>query len=252
MIQTYQGNFLEYLLGIPDATFDAVITDFPYNTTQAAWDKKKAVEFSMLLKTWMVELNRVVKNNLIITTSNQPFTTDLINTNRKFWRDELVWDKVRTSGPLNARRRPMRQHETIQIFYAKQPHYTSQMRYGFTPYEQKSSAHHTSTLYGKQTQFTTRSEHGERFPTTILTFPKARGKHPTKKPLELYRWLIRSYTKENDLILDPFGGELTTAAAAHAENRRCVTCELDTKLYADGLAYLKQLNVPYEEHEHRT
>ena len=246
MINLHFGNCLTYLRTLPADTFDACITDLPYNTTQAKWDKRKRDEFLADLAAWISEINRVTKNKLFITTSNQPFTTDLINANRQYWRDELVWDKVIMSGPLNAKHRPLRQHETIQIFYDKKPHYTTQFTYGHKPYAATFEPKNTSTLYGKQSSWTTISN-GERYPGTILRVRKVRGKHPTKKPEELYRWLIRSYTRLGDHVLDPFCGEGTTLLSAAAEDRLATGCELDPMFYTYTLHALEKYAIPYTE-----
>lgn len=146
----------------------------------------------------------------------------------------LIWDKVRKTGFLNAKRMPMRQHENIEVFYKKQPTYNPQM-VKCKPHQRnhsRGSGNHKETnrnygQFGKAEEIIT----DEKYPSSILTFPKGHSKedwiHPTQKPTNLLQYLIRTYSNEGDLVLDNFAGSGAACIAAIREKRDFIGIELD-------------------------
>ena len=147
---------------------------------------------------------------------------------------DLIWDKKLSSGFLNAKRMPLRRHEQILCFYKKPPTYNPEMvtrgkvrKKGITTETGK----HTSN-YGNFKNSVV--ENNEYYPTSIIEVSNANRKdklHPTEKPVELFEWLIKSYTNENDLILDNTAGSGTTAIACLNTNRQFIVMEKDAKYY---------------------
>lgn len=213
---------------IPDGTIDLILTDPPYGVTDCSWDKRPDLAFM-----WQ-EFNRVLKpNGAALVTATQPFATDLINSNRKYFRYDLVWVKSNPVGHLNSHRMPMRQHELVLVFYRRLPTYNPQMMPGAprVARELKSKAGEPGIV--KSGVYRARKDikyaHEGRYPTSILPFAKEGGKsrHPTQKPVALFEYLVRQYTAPGDVVLDPFMGSGTTAVAASDSGRLYIGFETD-------------------------
>ncbi|OHD22781.1 MAG: hypothetical protein A2Y38_20145 [Spirochaetes bacterium GWB1_59_5] len=208
---------------VPDGSVDLILTDPPYGVTACAWDKRPDLEAM-----WR-EFNRIVPDRgAIVVTATQPFATDVINANRRFFRYDLVWAKSNPVGFLNARRMPLRQHELVLVFYRKLPVYNPQM----VPGEIRvSGARAPSDKPGVYARYKTLAhESHERYPTSLLPFDKdgaGEGRHPTQKPLSLFEYLVRTYSAPGALVFDPFMGSGTTALAARRTGRRYLGFELD-------------------------
>ena len=234
----YLEDCLEGMKKIDDCSIDAIICDLPYgclnkNNTNAQWDK--IIPFDKLWK----QYERIIKNNgAIVLFAQGMFTARLMMSNPKLWRYNLVWDKVAKSGFLNANRMPLRQHEDICVFYKKLPTYIPQ-KTKCEPHKRNHAKgngklQHKNSCYGTFIDVpTTISD--EKYPTSIISTPKEHNFgcffHPTQKPVELLRYLIRTYTNEGDLILDNCIGSGSTAIAAIRENRHFIGMELDDKYY---------------------
>lgn len=210
---------------IPDKAIDMILCDLPYGTTKNNWDI--VIPFVPLWEHY----ERIIKDNgAIVLTASQPFTTDLINSNRKLFRYDLVYEKTLGSGFLNAKRMPMRYHEDIIIFYKKLPIYNPIMWGG----ENKKGINKSTdngTNYGKMTKFNRfYDDGGLRYPKSIIKISTGdRTKeqfHPTGKPVKLMAYLIKTYTNEGDLVLDNCMGSGTTARACIDLNRRWIGSEL--------------------------
>lgn len=219
---------------IPDKSIDLILSDPPYaclnkNNKAARWDKE--IDLQELWK----QYGRIIKDNgAILLFAFGIFDAKLILSNPKLWKTTLIWDKVRKTGFLNAKKMPMRQHENIEVFYKQQPTYNPQM----VKCEPRQRNHsrgngtHKETnrnygKYGKAEDIIT----DEKYPSSIITFAKGHGKedwlHPTAKPIELLRFLIRTYSNEGDLVLDNFAGSGSTCIAAIRENRKFIGMEMD-------------------------
>ena len=187
------------------------------------WDKK--LDLNKLFQ----EYKRIVKIGGVIALFSQlPFSVDLINANRKQFRYEWVWEKSQGLGFLNARKMPLRCHESILIFYDKLPTYNPQFTKG-KPYEKLNGS---STTYGKKQDVITKNS-GIRYPRDVLRFKSVNctfGKkvyHPTQKPVDLLEYLIKTYTNEGETVLDNCMGSGSTGVACVNTNRNFVGIELD-------------------------
>jgi site-specific DNA-methyltransferase (adenine-specific) len=225
----YKGNYMDLIQKVDDKSIDLILTDPPYNRTNLEWDKKIDISFMMS------EFLRIIKDNgAIIITSMFPFSFDLILCARKYFRYDLIWEKDRAAGFLNANRMPLRAHEHILFFYKKLPVYNPQKLPGKLS-KSKSNGH--CDIYGKYKIIDYSSD--LRYPRSVLKFetPKCLwGKyqaekivHPTQKPIGLFEFLIKSYSNENDIILDSFIGSGTTAISAIKNNRNFIGFELQEK-----------------------
>lgn len=232
-MQLYNGDCLEVMKTIPDKSVDMICCDLPYEVTQNKDDIK--IPFEPLWK----EYERIIKDNGCIALFAQGlFYVDLVNSNRKLFRYDLVWDKVLTSGFLNAKRMPLRQHEQIAIFYKKLPTYNPQFTQG-KPLHGKGISYMDKELknqnYGQfhQTE-DLRKGSTEKYPTSILKFPKPHpsvAKHRTEKSIECIEYLIKTYTNEGDLVLDNCMGAGSCGIACKRSNRNFIGIELDKNYF---------------------
>lgn len=235
-VRLYRGDCMEWFPRLPKAWGDAIVTDPPYGTTDAAWDK--AVDWSVL---WPM-LDAASSAETVVTASfaAQPFATDLINSDRRRFRYELVWDKGTVVGFLNANRQPLRQHELVLIFArrSKGSVYNPQFTEG-APYTVKNRADR-STLYRSHGASRTTKNPGIRYPTSVLRFKKQRKHHPTSKPVALCEWLIRTYSREGALVADPFLGSGSTGVAAIQTGRRFVGIEREPGYFDTAVDRIKE------------
>jgi site-specific DNA-methyltransferase (adenine-specific) len=225
----FNGDCLKLMGKIPNKSIDLILCDLPYGVTQN--QKDVVIPFDKLWKHY----ERIIKDNGAIVLFGQgTFYVDLINSNRKLFRYDLVWDKQLTSGFLNAKRMPLRKHEQIAVFYKKLPIYNPQFTQG-KPLHSKGVSYkdkeHKNQNYG-EFHMTDDSRAGstEKYPTSILSFAKPHpsiAKHRTEKPIDLLRYLIRTYTNEGDLVLDNCMGSGSTIVASLLENRRAIGIEID-------------------------
>ena len=224
------GDCLELMKSLDDSSIDMILTDFPYGTINKrnTWDTILDYE-----KFWK-EAYRVCKlNAAIVSTAAQPFTSVLISSNYKHFKYTMVWEKSKATGYLNAKKQPMRAHEDIVVFYRKQPTYNPQMVQG-SPYD-KGKAVRDTEAYGVQTEaIHVKNNSGLRYPRSVQYFKTAESEgkhHPTQKPVDLYRWLVRTYTNEGDTILDPCMGAGTTGISAVMEGRSFVGMEMGQEYF---------------------
>jgi len=235
VIKIWQGDCFEWMETIESQSVDAIITDPPYGTTDLPWDKK------LDLMAWWRAAGRVVKpGGVIAMFSAQPFTTDLIQSNRKWFRYELIWRKSMASGFLSAKIRPMRVHENIIVFSSQFKRsndgkraartYNPQFTLG-KPYTKKAGSGLKSAHYRFEGESLARTNEGRRYPVDVLDFPHGNHKslHPTQKPLELMRWLVLTYSNAGELVLDPFAGSGSTLAACYETGRRAIGIEREGK-----------------------
>ena len=216
---------MELLKQVDNKSVDMIFCDLPYGVTRNDWDKPLPIE-----ELWQ-EYKRIIKDNgIIILTATQPFATDLINSCRELFRYDLIFEKTLGSGFLNAKRMPMRYHEHILIFYKNLPKYNPIMGQGNRKKGINKSTDNGSN-YGKKTKFNYEyDDGGRRYPKSIIRISTGdRTKeqfHPTGKPVELLRYLIKTYTDEGDIVLDNCMGGGTTAVACKQLNRNFIGMEL--------------------------
>ncbi len=215
-----QGDCLELMKSIPDKSIDMILCDLPYGTTKNKWDS--VIDLELL---WQ-QYERIIKDNGCITLfAQQPFASVLGYSNLKNLKYEWIWEKDNGTGFLNAKKMPLKIHENILIFYKKPPTYNPQMRIGYKPYEQKSGR--GSNNYGEQIRVITKNN-GERYPIDIIKFKRDKEKlHPTQKPVALLEYLIKTYTNENEVVLDNCMGSGSTGIACLNTNRKFIGFELD-------------------------
>lgn len=229
MIDLRLGDCLELMKDIPDRTIDMVLCDLPYGVTQNK--KDIALPFDKLWE----QYERIIKENgAIVLFAQGTFYIDLVNSNRKLFRYDLIWDKVLTSGFLNAKRMPLRKHEQIAVFYKKLPTYNPQYSQG-KPLHGKGTSYmnkeHKNSNYGEFKQLEDiRKGSTEKYPTSILKFAKvhpSKAIHPTEKSIELLEYLIKTYTNEGETVLDNCMGSGSTGVACINTNRRFIGIEID-------------------------
>jgi site-specific DNA-methyltransferase (adenine-specific) len=214
----YQGDCLELMKQLPDKSIDLVLTDPPYGVTQNLQDV-------------CVDMSLFINHYPSVIFSQQPFTADLVSGNKKLFKYEIIWDKVLTSGFLNANIMPLRRHENILIFGKVK--YNPQKIMGAKNHSKGTPKVCKNENYGNYDFIDNADKLGElKYPNSIITFSKPHpsiAKHRTEKPIDLILWLLKTYSDEGDLILDPFMGSGTTALACKMLNRNFIGFELEPK-----------------------
>ena len=230
MNQILNGDCLELMKDIPNGSIDMILCDLPYGTTQNKWDA--VIPFDLLL----LQYKRVLKTNgAIVLTASQPFTSFLIVNLIELYKYSWTWDKVnKFSGHLNAKKQPLRIVEDICVFYSSQPTYNPIMIKG-EPYTVISKGAKSSN-FGSQIDKVKTVNEGLYYPKNLISIKgDKRGDegriHPTQKPIELFEYLIKTYTNENDLVLDNCAGSGTTAIACINTNRNYICMEKEQKYY---------------------
>lgn len=238
--ETWLGNCLELMNDIPDGSIDMILCDLPYGTISCMWDV--IIPFDKL---W-AQYNRICKSNAaIVLFGSQPFTTDLILSNRKSFKYPLVWKKNVPTGMSAAKYRPMKYHEDILVFYREQPSYNPIMKervgvgkscYNYDHYCGDSN-------HVKLDKIKKKYDPNFVQPSSVLDFkvvPNRNGKlHPTQKPVELCEYLIKTYSNEGNLILDNCAGSGSTLVAAKNLNRQFIGIEKEKEYYDICLERLK-------------
>lgn len=226
------GDCLEAMKDIPDGSVDAIICDLPYgvlnkNNPSAQWDK--IIPFEPLWE----QYERIIKDNgAIVLFAQGMFTAQLMMSNPKLWRYNLIWDKCRSTGHLNANRMPMRSHEDICVFYKQLPTYNPQMTLGEKNHHRGAQSKISNNCYGK---FGTVKETftNEKYPKSIIKVEKEHKDfyHNTQKPVDLIAYIIRTYTNKGETVLDSCCGSGTTAIAAIREKRNWICIEKSEEYY---------------------
>lgn len=224
--KVYLGDCLELMPKIADKSVDMVLCDLPFGTTRNKWD------IIIPLEPLWQQYNRIIKDNgAIVLFGQQPFTSMLVMSNPKMFKYEWIWEKESGSGFLNAKKSPLKIHENILVFYKNQPAYNPQMRTGFKPYTCKQGGIGNNYDF-KHNKETVTENNGERYPVDIIKFNRDKEKyHSTQKPVELLRYLIRTYTNENDVVLDNTMGSGSTCVAAIREKRNFIGIELNDEYF---------------------
>ena len=239
-----QGDCLEVLPQLiqEGTTVDLVLTDPPYGTTNNS--KDIIIPFNEM---WPC-IKGIRKNNApTLLFAQGLYYVDLVSSNRKEFKYDFVWDKILTSGFLNANRMPLRRHEQIAVFYKKLPTYHPQFTEG-KPLHSKGtnylSKKYKNQNYGefKQTD-DNRKGCTQKHPTSIITYQKPHSsiaKHRTEKSIDMLEYLIKTYTNEGDIVLDFTAGSFTTGIACQNTNRKFIGIELDEHYYNIGVQRMKE------------
>ena len=228
MIDLYKGDCLEVMdeLIAKGVVVDAIITDPPYGTVFCEWDL--IIPFD---KMWN-RLNKLIKpNGTIVLFCGEPFSSALRMSNIKNYKYDWYWKKSIKSGHLNAKSQPMRNTENICVFYDKKPTYNPQDLIPFNKIKKRGSSPATNnTKCGLENlqKFTN-------YPSHDLNFKNVHKKvHETQKPVELMEYLIKTYTNENELVLDFTMGSGTTGVACQNTKRDFIGIEMDENYFKIG------------------
>ncbi len=227
MNQVICGDCLEVMKDIPDKSIDLVLTDPPYGITACAWDA--VIPFPEM---WSMLLRVAKDDTPIIFTASQPFTSAIVMSNPTLFKHEWIYKKLCASNFAQAKYAPMKEHESVLIFGKAKVNY-----YPIKEERQGSGGDRVKHKFNitRSGEFTSirdalPSPETERYPSSVQEFNNRavgdRGLHPTQKPVELFRYFIETYSKDNDLILDPFLGSGTTAVVAYQLHRRYIGIEI--------------------------
>jgi site-specific DNA-methyltransferase (adenine-specific) len=228
----YRGDCLELLPSLASASVHLILSDLPYGTTDCRWDHK--IDAAAL---WREYQRVLVERGVVLLFAQCGFCVELIRAAPKGWlRYEWAWDKRGASGWLNANRRPMTAHEVVLVF-GRSIRYFPQ---GLRKSERKARTSHTS-VYGRQRN-EPRVQVKTGFPTSLLRFPREQGAAPAQKPVELLSYLIRTYTKRGETVLDNAMGLGSTGVAAMQTGRRFIGMEIDEARYGVAAGRIRAMN----------
>jgi len=230
-VTLYHGDCLEVLPTLEAGSVDAVVTDLPHGVTQNPWDSVLPLPFLFH------QFRRVSKDNaaIVLSSSHQLFSLELIDVWREGYRYDLVWEKDRPSGFLNASRMPLRSHEYVLVFYDSLPTYNPQFFEGEplhglgTKYLDKEQQNNNYGDVDLNAPIRDRRKGStKKYPRSVLRFARPHPSiHPTQKPVGLMEWLIRTYTNRDDLVKDSAMGSGTTGVACVKTGRRFIGIEID-------------------------
>ena len=242
------GDCLELMKNISNGSIDMILCDLPYGTTEAKWDS--ILPLDLLWENY----KRVLKiNGVVVLTSTEPFTSILNVSNLKWFKYDFIWNKLNATGHLNAKARPLKQHENISVFSNGSATSTS-LKMTYNPqglfdvdidkinFETETTGKRQSRSKGKKWKQTKSG-----YPKSILTFAYDKDKlHPTQKPIALFEYLIRTYSNEGELVLDNTAGSGTTAIACLNTNRQFIVMEKEQKYYDIILKRVADFNKNFE------
>lgn len=224
MINLIHGEAIKEMAKIQDASIDAVICDLPYGVTACKWDT--VIPFEPMWE----QLKRVTKKNgAIVLFGSQPFTSALVMSNVKMFKYEWVWEKSKATGFLDCKKKPLKNTEDIVVFSQDATNYYPVMTEG-KPHKNGGGRTGPAHVYGK---FTDRKSTVTNlyYPKRIIKFITEHGHHPTQKPVAIMEYLIKTYTNENETVLDFTMGSGTTGVACKNLNRNFIGIELDETYY---------------------
>jgi DNA modification methylase len=224
-MQLIHGDCLEKMKDIPDKSIDMILCDLPYGTTACKWDV--IIPFEPLWE----QYKRIIKDRgAIVLFGSEPFSSYLRMSNIKDYKYDWKWDKVRGSNFATVKIRPFNSFEDIMVFYKNQPTYNPQMEDG-KPYTQKQGYVGEAKQTGLHRKEVITVNNGERYPLSIIRFSKEQGLHPTQKPVSLLEYLIKTYTLEDETVLDNCMGSGSTGVACINTNRNFIGIEKDDKYF---------------------
>lgn len=244
----YNEDCLKTMKRMPDKSIDMILQDPPYNMTKCNWDIE--IDLSELWTQWL----RIIKNKgIIVTTSSQPFTTKLIFSGIKYFKYELIWVKQVATGHLHAKRQPMKIHENVLIFSKESiKTYNPQMTNDRFVYRKATRINRTYNAAVETTIYLS----NKRFPKSVFyighekeRFVSNNGNgnlHPTQKPVDLFRFLIRMFTNKDNVVYDGYLGSGTTAIACLKEDRNFIGSEISTEYYkkAEARINIEKSKIP--------
>lgn len=223
------GDCLKLMQDIPDGSVDLVLCDPPYGTTDCQWDS--VLPFDQL---W-AEYNRLLKpDGAAVLFSAQPFTTQLISSNRKNFRYCWYWLKNQATGFTFAKHQPMRRVEDVCVFYRKRPTYNPQgLKAIEHPKARRKRRPQRENIYKMSTLLNEYTPRFTNYPKNVLQFDSERGYHPTQKPVPLLEYLVKTYTNPGDTVLDNCMGSGSTGVAVKRVGGRHFIGIEQNKVYFD-------------------
>lgn len=231
MIKLYHGDCLEVMKDIEEKSIDMILCDLPYGTTACKWDC--VIPFEPLWE----QYNRIIKDNgAILLFGSEPFSSFLRMSNLKMYKYDWIWDKKTGLGFLDSKYRPLKQHEIISVFGKGGVSNGSkiQMKYypqGLIKTTKKNSNSKSNILNSEPKQRKELNTEYTNYPKTIITFSRVSGLHPTQKPVDLLEYLIKTYTLENETVLDNCMGSGSTGVACINTNRNFIGIEKDDRYF---------------------
>lgn len=234
----FNADCMDILPLIPDKSVQLILADLPYGTTSCEWD------IVLPLNKLFEQYKRILEDSgNIVLFGSQPFSTDLIIAGRDIFRYELIWDKISGKNIFEAKRKPLKAHENILVFY-KNSHsiYNPQMELAQAKNKRDRVKNYkkatVNTIYGEQKEYVSLKDEDLRYPNSIYIHSfqgaelhQTKRIHQTQKPLQLIKWLISSYSNENDMVLDNTMGSGTTCLGAKELNRKFIGIEKEPKYY---------------------
>ena len=222
------GDCLELLKEVPDHSIDLIFCALPYGQTSCKWDSKIDLD-----KLW-IEFMRVKKlNTPLFFTTTTKFGVELINSSPKKcpFRYDIVWVKSAPAGFLSAKKMPMRKHEMVYVFYEKLPFYDlSSHQHKFV--KERDAKQKNGKVYGgEEGKKLMEGKYNPPLPTSICEINSTRGKHSTEKPVNLMEWILKYYSKEGDVVLDPTMGSGSMGVACLNLKRDFVGFEKDDEIF---------------------
>ena len=234
----FQGDCLDIMPLIPDKSVQLILADLPYGTTSCEWD------IVLPLNKLFEQYKRILTyNGNIVLFGSQPFSTDLINAGRDIFRYELIWDKISGKNIFEAKRKPLKAHENILVFYKSSDSiYNPQMELAQAKNKRDRVKNYkkatANSIYGEQKEYVSLKDEDLRYPNSIYIHSfqgaelhQTKRIHQTQKPLKLIKWLVSSYSNENDFVIDNTMGVGTTCLAAKELNRKFIGIEKEPKYY---------------------
>jgi len=263
MTKYFNTDCFDILPTIPDKSVDLIFCDLPYKQTNCKWDSDVDIN-----KLW-IEFKRIRKDTTpIIFTCTTKFGYELITSNPKEFKFDMVWQKSRKVGFLQARKRPLCNHEMVYFFFKKQPKYNYLKYHKYTKKESKTPACKKGGVYGeancdrgiydptlpasvigdnkvygndKRTNEEKRAYMTPPLPSSIQPFKSTKpSKHQTGKPVDLMEFLLKYWTDENDIVFDPTFGGGSMPIACKKMNRRFIGCELNKKFYDEFIINIEK------------
>ena len=234
----YNGDCLEEMKKIPDGSVDMILTDPPYGTTACKWDT--VIDLDLM---W-VQLKRIIKpNGAIVLFGSEPFSSKLRMSNLEMYRYDWIYRKPQGVDPLLVNIRPLNDIENIIVFYSKLTTYNPQMQNGKPYYLLRDKSQRIIEVQNFKTIQTETINLGTRYPKRVLDFKHDRGKlHPTQKPVKLLEYLVKTYTNENETVLDFTMGSGSTGVACSITDRKFIGIEMDKEYFKIAEDRIKDTN----------
>ena len=261
-LELFNGDCLEIMKELPDKSIDCFICDLPYgcliggsakgtgkerqrasNLTGCSWDIK------IDLEAFWKEVKRLAKNDdtPVIHFCTTKFGIELINSNPSWFRYDLVWDKGRGVSFLSANKMPMRSHEMIYVFAKKGSYYNRvDIKGDFKKWEKEPNSVRKNKVYTNEIVRLPEGGDGKRCALSVININQKasyqmKGKHPTEKPIELYKWLIERYCPVNGTLLDPTAGSCNSLFAARELGRKSIGIEKDEGFFTKASKRIESL-----------